>query len=75
MQHLIEIPEIKSRAEAINLTLKRLARLAGVHFSTVYRGANGVSDTRVTTLRKLTDELVRQEARVRGAVDRVEDAA
>lgn len=63
MQQIVAISEIKTRAEAIGLSLKRLARDAGVHSSTAYRGASGkTSDPRGSTLRKLTRALQTKEA-------------
>ena len=75
MQHLIEIGEIKQRASAIGVSLKVLSRAAGVHYSTAYRAAKGLSDIQVGNLRKLTDELLRREAAVRNHILRVGDAA
>jgi predicted transcriptional regulator len=63
MQHFLDISQIEARALAINLPLKKLARMATVDPSTVFRAKNG-ADTRVGTLRKLTECLERQEARV-----------
>lgn len=64
MLQMVEISEIKTRAEAIGLSLKRLAKLAGVDPSAAYAGARGAIDNRGSTLRKLTEELIRQENRV-----------
>lgn len=64
MLQMVEISEIKERAEAIGLSLKRLAKLAGVDPSAAYAGARGEIDNRGSTLRKLTAELIRQESRV-----------
>jgi predicted transcriptional regulator len=80
MQQMLPIEQIKQRSEALGISLKRLARAAGVNPSTAYRGANGESDTLGSTLRKLTAELLRHESRVRehiGGISRgdVEDAA
>lgn len=69
MLHLVEISEIKVRAEAIGLSLKRLAKLAGVDPSTAYAGARGGTDNRGSTLRKLYDELLKQEKRVGDHLD------
>jgi len=64
MQHFLDISQIKARATAINLTLKRLARMAGVDPATAYRAEKGVTDPRASTLRKLTECVERQEAKV-----------
>lgn len=63
MQHTVAISEIKKRAEAVNLTLKRLARRAKVHPSTAYRASNA-GDCRVTTNAKLSRALVAEEERM-----------
>jgi predicted transcriptional regulator len=72
MLHIVEISEIKVRAEAIGLSLKRLARLAGVDPSTAYAGARGNIDNRGSTLRKLADELARQEKRVADHIQKLQ---
>jgi len=64
MQHIVGIDQIKTRAEAIGIRLKRLARMAGVDPATAYRGAKGTSDPRRSTLEALLATLERQEARV-----------
>lgn len=64
MLHLAEIGEIKNRAEAINLNLKQLSRVAGVDPGTVYRSASGKGDNRSGTLRKLNDALQAAELAV-----------
>lgn len=51
--------EIDTRVNAINLTLKKLARLAGIDPMTVYRGAK-----RVTTIQTLTGSLDAEEIRL-----------
>jgi hypothetical protein len=63
MQQTVAISEIKKRAEAVNLTLKRLARRAKVHPSTAYRASNA-GDCRVTTNAKLSRVLVEEELRL-----------
>ena len=63
MQHAVAISEIKERAEAVNLTLKRLARRAKVHPSTAYR-ASHAGDCRVTTNAKLSRALVAEELKL-----------
>jgi hypothetical protein len=63
MQQTVAISEIKKRAEAVNVTLKRLARRAKVHPSTAYR-ASISGDCRVTTNAKLSRELVAEELRL-----------
>ena len=75
MQQIFEIDDIKTRAEAIGLSLKRLAREAGVNPSTAYRGFAGLSDNRGGTLRKLTAALLEREAKVRDHMRRIEGAA
>lgn len=65
MLHMVDISEIKRRAEAINLSLKTLARTAGVDPSTVYRSAAGAGGNNGSTLRKLTVALEAEESRVR----------
>lgn len=65
MLHLVEISEIKNRAEAINLTLKRLCKAADVDPSTAYRGVRpDGGETRSGTLRKLTAALEAAELAV-----------
>lgn len=64
MLQVVEISEIKSRAEAINLSLKKLCKLAGVDPSTAYAGARGNVDNRGKTLRALASKLIEEEARV-----------
>lgn len=61
MQQIVAISEIKNRAEAAGLTLKALAKRAGVNPATAYRGAKGDSDSRASTLRKLTEALTAVE--------------
>lgn len=63
MQQAVAISEIKNRAEAVNLTLKRLARRAKVHPSTAYR-ASLAGDCRVTTNAKLSRALLAEELRM-----------
>lgn len=64
MQYLVAISELKSRAEAIGLSVKRLARAAGVHHTTVYRGLAGKNDLRTKTTLKLIRQLEVEERRV-----------
>jgi predicted transcriptional regulator len=63
-QHNVTIDQIQERAEAINLSLKRLAQLAGVAFSTAYRVLQR-GDGRISTQQKLLDTLVAEELRLR----------
>jgi predicted transcriptional regulator len=60
MQQTVAIGEIKKRAEALNLTLKRLARRANVHPSTAYRAVDA-GDCRRSTEQKLGRELIAEE--------------
>lgn len=64
MAQLIEIGEIKNRANAIGVSLKRLAQHAGVAHSNVYRAAQGKSDLRTRTLRLLVEALDEREREV-----------
>ena len=63
MQHFIDIGQIEARAAAINLRMGRLARMAGVHPTTITRVRHG-TDPRSGTVRKLLETLERAEARV-----------
>jgi hypothetical protein len=56
--------DIKERAGAINLTLKRLAQAHGLDFTTAYRIARG-GDVLVSTHAKLVDALIAEEIRLR----------
>jgi predicted transcriptional regulator len=60
----VAIAEIKARAKAINLSLKRLARAKGIDPSTVYRVARGVGDCRTFTQNQMTAALVEEERRL-----------
>jgi predicted transcriptional regulator len=64
MPHLVAIGEIKNRTEQVNLSLKWLARRAEVDPSTVYKAANGDSESNGKTLRKLGDTLAAEEIRI-----------
>jgi len=72
MLPIVGIDHIKARAEAINLSLKDLARKAGVDPTTAYKGAKGETDTRRSTLNKLLGALERQEDKVRRHLREVE---
>ena len=75
MQQIFEISDIKSRAEAMGLSLKQLARAAGINPSTAYRGFAGLSDNRGGTLRKLTAALLEREGRMREHMRHIDGAA
>jgi hypothetical protein len=63
MLQLIPPDEIETRAKAIGLNLKQLAKLAGMAGSTPYKmRERGSANTK--TLRKLSDALMAEEARV-----------
>lgn len=62
MLQIHDFGEIKTRAEAIGVSLKDLARDVGVHHSTAYRGARG-GDLKISTVRKLERALVERERR------------
>lgn len=53
MQYSPSIPELQARAKAINVTLPRLAKEAGLAASTAYRAFKGKGETRKKTDRKL----------------------
>lgn len=55
------ISEIKARAEALNLSLKKLARRRHIDPSTVYRAARGEGDNRSKTVTGLAEEIVAEE--------------
>jgi predicted transcriptional regulator len=65
MQYFIDIRQIEARGKAIGVPLRTLARLAGVDPITAWRGARGKVDPRAGTVRKLLEELERQERAVR----------
>lgn len=64
MQHFSEIGEIKSRADAIRLPMGHLADLAGVAPSSITRALQG-GTLYATTLKRLEDALLAEEARLR----------
>jgi transcriptional regulator with XRE-family HTH domain len=64
MAQLAEIGEVKTRAEALNLSLKRIARRSAVDPSTLYRAAGGKGGNTGSTLRKICEELEAEEIRV-----------
>jgi predicted transcriptional regulator len=53
--------EIKRRSEACGVSLKKLARQAGVAPSNCYRAVRERSDPRGSTLRRLTEKLLQIE--------------
>lgn len=63
MAQLADIGEIKSRAEAVNLSIKRLAKRGQVDPSTLYRAASGRGGNNGTTLRKMCEVLEAEEIR------------
>ena len=66
MQHFSTIGEIKSRAEGLGLTMTRLGQLAGMAPSTAVGRVGGRErDSRVSTLRKLSEALFSEELRMR----------
>jgi predicted transcriptional regulator len=71
MQHLLDIGQIEARAQAINLPLAKLARMATVNKVTAWRAKNG-TDPRASTLRRLTETLERQEDKLRRHLDKLE---
>lgn len=63
MQHPVPVDQIEVRSNALNLSLKKLARKAGVNASTAYRiGAGG--DPRLSTALALTSALEAEEHRM-----------
>lgn len=62
MQDIIPIADIKTRADAIGLTLPALSKLANLSASTAWRVSSGKSDPRFSTLRKLSTALADKEA-------------
>lgn len=56
-----DINSIKSRAEALNLSLKKLARGSGVDPSTCYRAVRGDGDNLNRTIRTLAEKVVSLE--------------
>lgn len=60
----IDIVQIKQRADAVNLSLKKLAGRAGCDFTSVYRAASGKSDLRSRTVNKLAEALIAEERRL-----------
>lgn len=62
---IVEMGEIKKRAEACGVSLKKLAHLAGVSPSSAYRAISEASDPRGSTLRALTVRLFEIEDRRR----------
>lgn len=65
MLPIADIDQIQTRAAAINLSLKRLARMAGVHPTAPYRALRRKTDMRVRSVRRLLEALERQENRMR----------
>lgn len=55
MLHIVTKPEIETRVNGINLTMRRLASRAGVDPMTAYRGAKKVS-THAAIVNALQDE-------------------
>lgn len=64
MQHPVALSEIEKRAKAINLRLKSVARAAGLHPSTAYRGAKEGADVRMSTASRLADVVTAEELRL-----------
>lgn len=64
MQHSIALEQIEIRAKAINIGLSRMAELAGVNPSTVFRCLRYGSDPRSSTRDKLNDALDQEERRI-----------
>lgn len=71
MLPIVEISQIKTRAEAVNLSLKRLAQRAGVDPTTAYKGARGICDPRSGTVNRLLEQLELEERRLRLHLDRL----
>jgi transcriptional regulator with XRE-family HTH domain len=66
MHTIVAISEIKTRAEAIGLTLTHVATKAGMAPSTAWRIAKGKTQAGwISTNKKLVDALITEEARVR----------
>ena len=63
MAQLADIGEIKCRAEAVNLSIKRLAKRGQVDPSTLYRAASGKGSNNGATLRKMCEVLEAEEIR------------
>ena len=59
-----DIVDIKRRAEAVNLTLKKLARRCTIDPSTLYRAARGQGDNLSRTIRPLGEQIVAEERRL-----------
>jgi predicted transcriptional regulator len=64
MLHLVQISEIKTHAEAVNLSLKALAKAANVTPGSAYKAARGDADMRLNTLKKLIKALEDEELRI-----------
>lgn len=64
MQHSVAVGEIENRARFLNLHLKGLARRAGLHPSTAYRGTKPGAEMRLSTFGRLTDALEAEEKRL-----------
>lgn len=58
---ILEIADIKSRAERVGITLSELAQSVGIHPTTAYRCARGAAGPRLATAQRLTDALVECE--------------
>lgn len=74
MLPIVDAAQIKARAKAVNLSLKRLAEAAGVDPTSAYRGARGTNELRLSTLTKLAEALELEERRLRLHLDRLERA-
>lgn len=75
MLQIPSIGEIKVRADAIGVSLKQLARDAGVDPMTAYRGLDDGHGTRAKTIRKLLNALHAHEGRVRAHFAELDGAA
>jgi hypothetical protein len=65
------LSQIKSRADAIGVSLKELAREAGLDPTNIYRGAKNGSDFRQSTPRRLLQVLEPREKKVLVALARL----
>jgi hypothetical protein len=69
MAEILPIGEIKSRCEAIGVSLKQLASSAGIDPATAYSAARGDSDMLSRNLAALTRALIARETKVREHLD------
>ena len=66
---------LRRRAEAIRLSKKELARLAGLDEDNVHRVLKGRNDARSSTLAALDEALAAEEARLAAYLSNLADAA